>query len=68
LFWLSANVLYRGVDVGLIDGFVDGTGLGVEGGGEGLRRAETGNVQNYAFVYLIGVVAIAAYYAFLVMR
>jgi NADH-quinone oxidoreductase subunit L len=68
LFWISENVLYRGVDVGLIDGFVDGTGIGVEGSGEGLRRVETGNVQNYAFVYLIGAVAIAAYYAFLVIR
>ena len=68
LFWISTNVLYRGVDVGLIDGIVDGTGFGVEGSGEGLRRAETGNVQNYAFAYLIGAVAIAAYYAFQVMR
>jgi NADH-quinone oxidoreductase subunit L len=68
LFWLSQFVLFRGVDSGLIDGIVDGTGLGVEGSGEGLRRIETGNVQHYAFVYLLGVLAIAAYYVYLAMR
>ena len=68
LFWLSQFVLFRGVDTGLIDGIVDGTGLGIEGSGEGLRRLETGNVQHYAFVYLLGVLAIAAYYVYLAMH
>ena len=68
LFWLSQFVLFRGVDTGIIDGIVDGTGLGIEGSGEGLRRLETGNVQHYAFVYLVGVLAIAAYYVYLVIR
>ena len=64
LFWLSQFVLFRGIDVGVIDGIVDGTGLGIESSGEGLRRLETGNVQDYAFVYLLGVIAIAAYYVY----
>jgi NADH-quinone oxidoreductase subunit L len=68
LFWISQIVLFRGVDAGLIDGIVEGTGLGVEGGGQGLRRIETGNVQHYAFVYLLGVVAVAGYYLYRVMR
>ena len=68
LFWISQIVLFRGVDAGLIDGIVEGTGLGVEGGGQGLRRVETGNVQHYAFVYLLGVVAVAGYYLYRVMR
>ena len=67
LFWLSQFVLFGGIDAGVIDGIVDATGLGVEGSGEGLRRLETGNVQHYAFVYLLGVLAIAAYYVYLVM-
>jgi NADH-quinone oxidoreductase subunit L len=67
LFWGSENLLSRGVDVGLIDGIVDGTGLGVEGSGEVARRSETGNVQLYAFVYLLGAVGIVAYYVYLVM-
>jgi NADH-quinone oxidoreductase subunit L len=67
LFWGSANVLSRGVDQGLIDGIVDGTGLGVEVAGEVTRRSVTGNVQVYAFVYLLGAVGIGAYYVYLVM-
>jgi len=68
LFWLSVNVFHRGVDVALIDGLVDGTGLTVEGSGEGLRQAETGYVQHYAFIYMIGAIAIVAYYIYWVMR
>jgi NADH-quinone oxidoreductase subunit L len=67
LFWGSENVLSRGVDNGLIDGIIDGTGLGVEEAGEVTRRSETGNVQVYAFVYLLGAVGIVAYYVYLVM-
>ncbi len=67
LFWGSENVLNRGVDHGLIDGIVNGTGLGVEESGEITRRSETGNVQVYAFVYLLGAVGIVAYYVYLVM-
>ena len=47
---------------------VNGTGLTVEESGESVRRAETGNLQHYAFIYLIGVVAVAAYYVYLVIR
>jgi NADH-quinone oxidoreductase subunit L len=68
LFWISQFVLFRGIDAGVIDGIVDGTGLGVEGSGEGLRRIETGNVQHYALAYLLGVIAIAAYYVYLAMH
>ena len=67
LFWGSDNVLNRGIDHGLIDGIVDGTGLGVEEAGDLTRHAETGNVQVYAFVYLVGAVGIVAYYVYLVM-
>jgi NADH-quinone oxidoreductase subunit L len=68
LFWLARYVLFRGIDVGVIDGIVNGTGLGFEGGGEGLRRLESGNVRHYAFIYLLGVLAVAAYYLYLVLR
>jgi len=67
LFWGSENVLNRGVDSGLIDGIVNGAGLGVEEAGEATRRSQTGNVQVYAFVYLLGAVGIVAYYVFLVL-
>ena len=67
LFWISTVILSQTIDRGIIDGMVNGTGLTVEGSGEGVRRAETGNLQHYAFVYLIGVIGIAAYYVYLVI-
>jgi NADH-quinone oxidoreductase subunit L len=67
LFWSASNVLNRGVDQGVIDGIVDGAGLSVEAGGEAVRRSVTGNVQAYAFIYLLGAVGIVAYYVYLVM-
>jgi NADH-quinone oxidoreductase subunit L len=68
LFWGATYVLQRGIDTAVIDGIVDGTGLTVAESGEGLRRIETGNVRQYAFIYLIGVLAIAAYYISQVRR
>jgi NADH-quinone oxidoreductase subunit L len=68
LFWISTNLLNNGVDRDVIDGFVNGTAATVEGSGEATRKIETGNVQNYAFVYLLGAVAVAGYYVYLVLR
>jgi NADH-quinone oxidoreductase subunit L len=68
LFWLSTHFLARGVDTVLINGIVDGTGLTVEGGGEGLRQVANGNVRSYALVYLLGALAILAYYVARVIR
>jgi len=64
LFFLSRYVLWRGIDSYGIDGVVDGAGLTVETGSELARRSETGNVQHYAFVYLLGALGIAAYYIY----
>ena len=51
----------------MIDGLVNGAGLTVETGGQTVApRLETGNVQHYAFVYVLGVLAIVAYYLYLV--
>jgi NADH:ubiquinone oxidoreductase subunit 5 (subunit L)/multisubunit Na+/H+ antiporter MnhA subunit len=61
-------VLHRGVDSAIIDGLVDATALTFEEGGQGLRKAESGNVQHYAFVYLMGAVVIAAYYVYLMLH
>ena len=68
LFWISENVLNRAVDHFAIDGAVNGTGLAVETSGQVARRAETGNVQHYAFVYLLGALGVVGYYVYLVAR
>jgi NADH-quinone oxidoreductase subunit L len=66
LFWISTFVLGGVIDSFMIDGLVNGAGLTVETGGQMSRRLETGNVQQYAFVYVLGVLAIVAYYLYLV--
>jgi len=66
LFWISQNVLNRAIDSFVIDGAAEGAGLAVQTGGQVARRAETGNVQHYAFIYLLGALGVVAYYLFLV--
>src|ERR1700691_2034124 len=66
LFWVSYYVLDRAVDSYMIDGAAEGAGLAVLTSGQVARRAETGNVQHYAFVYLLGALGIVAYSLFLV--
>ncbi len=66
LFWVSNNVLNRAIDSFVIDGAAEGAGLAVQTSGQVARRAETGNVQHYAFVYLLGALGIVGYYLFLV--
>jgi NADH-quinone oxidoreductase subunit L len=68
LFFISSVVLNQGIDRGLIEGTVGAAATGVEVGGEVVRRSETGNVQHYAFVYLLGVIGIVAYYLYLVIH
>src|SRR5208282_3140264 len=65
MFWISQNVLNRAIDSYVIDGAAEGAGLAVQTGGQVSRRAETGNVQHYAFVYLLGALGVVAYYVYL---
>jgi NADH-quinone oxidoreductase subunit L len=67
LFFISSVIFGRGVDSFVIDGLADGAAVTAEATGGIASRAETGNVQHYAFVYLLGAIAIAAYYLFRVL-
>ena len=51
----------RVIDVGLIDGLVDGVGRAVVAGSAGLRRVQTGYIVNYALTMLAGAVVILAF-------
>ena len=59
---ISTAVLWRGVDVGLIDGAVDGTGWTVRGASGLLRRLQTGSIRAYAAGVLGGAILILGYY------
>jgi NADH-quinone oxidoreductase subunit L len=59
---VSQEGLWRGVDVHLIDGAVNGTASIVDGSSSLLRRLQTGSVRTYAGSLFIGVVLILGYY------
>ena len=59
---VSEEVLWKRVDVGLIDGSVNGVADAVGGGGELLRRLQTGSVRAYAVSLFFGVVLMLGYY------
>ena len=58
----SQEGLWRGFDVRVIDGAVDGTGAIVAGSAGVLRLLQTGSVRTYAGSMLIGVVVVLGYY------
>jgi NADH-quinone oxidoreductase subunit L len=56
--------LWRFFDVRIIDGIVNGVAALMQFISSGLRRIQSGLVQNYAFFMLLGVVIIIGYYVF----
>jgi NADH-quinone oxidoreductase subunit L len=59
---ISTEALWRGFDVKVVDGAVNGTAAIVDGGAAVLRRLQTGSVRAYAGSVLVGVVVILGYY------
>ncbi len=58
LLWISRQVLWQGVDVGIIDGTVNGIAHGTAGVGDGVRYAQSGNTRSYAVWVVIGAIVI----------
>ena len=58
----SQEGLWRGFDVRVVDGVVNGTGVAIAAGSAVLRRLQTGSVRTYAGSMFIGVVVILGYY------
>ncbi len=59
---LSENVLYRGIDVGLIDGAANGSARFVRAfASDVLRHFQSGLTQAYLFLMVLGTLAIASY-------
>jgi len=57
----SETLLWKGIDVGVIDGCVNGLARLVAMVSRGLRVVQTGVVQNYALLFVVGVVVILAW-------
>jgi NADH-quinone oxidoreductase subunit L len=62
LKWLSDHVLWKVVDVWIIDGIVNGVGVFVRGSAALLRMVQTGSIRTYAASLVLGVVLILGYY------
>src|SRR5262249_1795531 len=58
--WFADRILWRTIDVGLIDGIVNGAAGLVGGVSKVGRRLQTGYVRNYALGMLLGVVLLVA--------
>jgi len=59
---VSESALWKGIDVRVIDGAVNGVGETVIGASDILRRMQTGSVRAYAASLFLGVVLILGYY------
>jgi NADH-quinone oxidoreductase subunit L len=64
--WLSRNVLWRIIDVGLIDGTVNGLAFLSRGVGGGLRHIQGGNTRSYAAWVVAGAVAVTLFFVWMV--
>jgi len=58
LLWISRNVLWKVVDVGMIDGTVNGIATGTTAVGDTVRQTQSGNTRSYAVWVLVGAVVV----------
>ncbi len=65
---LSRNVLWKGFDLGFIDGIVNGIGSFVAEVGNGVRRVQVGYVRSYAAVIIFGAIVVVGYFIYYGIR
>jgi NADH-quinone oxidoreductase subunit L len=58
LVWLSRNVFWKVVDVGIIDGTVNGIATGTTAVGDTTRHTQSGNTRSYAVWVLVGAIVV----------
>jgi len=58
------GILLKVVDIGIIDGIVNGSGAVMQWAGSQLRKFETGFVQQYAFGMILGAIVVVGYVVF----
>ncbi|QYO65250.1 NADH-quinone oxidoreductase subunit L [Leptolyngbya sp. 7M] len=61
---LSTNTLWKGFDLGFIDGIVNGIGSFVVTFGSGVRRIQVGFVRSYAAFIIAGAVVVLGYFVY----
>ncbi|PYV37878.1 MAG: NADH-quinone oxidoreductase subunit L, partial [Acidobacteria bacterium] len=63
----SREVLWKGLDVGIIDGSVNGVGRTIQGSADLLKHLQNGLVRSYASWILAGTIA-ALFYIYSLIR
>ena len=58
---ISTNVLWKGVDSGIIDGTVNGSAAGAQDVSDGLRQMQSGNIRSYAGWVAFGAAVVIAF-------
>jgi len=58
LVWLARNVFWKVVDVGIIDGTVNGIATGTTAVGDTTRHTQSGNTRSYAVWVLVGAIVV----------
>jgi NADH-quinone oxidoreductase subunit L len=61
---LSRTALWKGFDLGVIDGFVNGIGAMVTALGGVVRRMQLGFVRSYAAMMLLGAIVVIGYFVY----
>ncbi|MEO8043250.1 MAG: NADH-quinone oxidoreductase subunit L, partial [Acidobacteriota bacterium] len=61
---LSREGLWKGFDLGFIDGIVNGIGYLLIEVGKGLRQVQVGFVRSYAAIILLGALAVLGYFIY----
>jgi NADH-quinone oxidoreductase subunit L len=61
---LSREGLWKGFDLGFIDGIVNGIGHVVTEVGKGLRQMQVGFVRSYAAIILFGALVVLGYFIY----
>ena len=61
LIMLSTNVLWKAVDIGLIDGAVNGAGTEAREASDVMRRMQSGNIRSYAGWVAAGAAAVIVF-------
>src|SRR5271155_3787500 len=60
LMWISRNVLWKVVDVEIVDGAVNGLAHGARDIGDASRHTQSGNTRSYAVWVVIGAILVIA--------
>jgi NADH-quinone oxidoreductase subunit L len=66
IYWISERVLFRTIDVNIIDGIVNDIAAFLRGAGRVLRAMQTGDARAYAVAILVGTLGLVAYFIWMV--